>query len=511
MRVDLHLFGFPRLAIDGPSVAIALRKAWALIAFVAEAGGPVARETLAGLLWPDLDDEAARAGLRRTLNRIGADVGMGLLAADRTAVRLDPAAAVRRDTAEFEAACDAGRFEEAMRLYGGDFLQGLSLPECDAFEEWAFFRREALRSRLFQALERLVEQCLARGDGRAAVPPAVKLVALDPLSETAHRHAIRAHLAAGDRGAAERQLESCCELLSRELGVSPEPETEALLTSETAARPMTRYAARSGIHLAWQAIGEGPLDLVLVPGFVSHVERAWEDPRGQRFLTALAGIGRLIFFDRRGVGLSDRVGEAPTVEATAEDIATVLDAAHSRRALLVGASEGGPGCIRYAADRPARLAGLVLYGSLARGSWSQDYPFALTPPQYDVWLARLVSQWGGPCEIATFAPSLADDPQARNWWAGLLRAASSPGAMRGVLEALRDTDVRSLLSRIDVPTLVLHRSDDRAVRVEAGRHLAASIPRARFVELAGSDHWPWAGDQQRIVAEIRAFADTVRR
>jgi pimeloyl-ACP methyl ester carboxylesterase len=192
----------------------------------------------------------------------------------------------------------------------------------------------------------------------------------------------------------------------------------------------------SGLHLAYQAIGDGPLDIVLVPGFVSHVERVWEEPRARADLTGLDQLGRLILFDRRGVGLSDRVGAAPTVEATAEDIMTVMDAAGSRRVLLIGASEGGPSCIRFAASHPERLAGLVLFGSLAKGSWTPDYPFVLTHDQYDIWLRRLINDWGGPAEIGTFAPSLVGDRQAETWWSGLLRAASSPGTIKAVLEAL---------------------------------------------------------------------------
>ena len=150
-----------------------------------------------------------------------------------------------------------------------------------------------------------------------------------------------------------------------------------------------------------------------------------------------------------------------------------MNAAGSRRALLIGASEGGPGCIRFAVDHPDRLIGLVLWGSLAKGSRAPDYPFALTAAQYDLWKQRLIASWGGPAEIETFAPSLAGDRQAETWWAGLLRAASSPGAVTGVLEALRDTDVRHLLAKVSARTMVLHRSGDRAVRVEAGRFLAA--------------------------------------
>ena len=210
-------------------------------------------------------------------------------------------------------------------------------------------------------------------------------------------------------------------------------------------------------------------------------------------------MGRLILLDRRGVGLSDRVGFRPSVEATAQDIRTVLDAAGSRRVVLFGASEGGPACIKFAADHPDRVAGLILFASLAKGSATPDYPHALHAGQYDAWLQQLVSAWGGPAGIETFAPSLAGDAKARAWWAGLLRAASSPGAIKGVLEALRDTDVRHLLGRVAVPTLVLHRRGDRAVRIGAGRHLANHIPQARFIELDGADHWVFAGDRQAVL------------
>jgi pimeloyl-ACP methyl ester carboxylesterase len=291
--------------------------------------------------------------------------------------------------------------------------------------------------------------------------------------------------------------------------VAPEAETSALLKVPAADPPPTRYVSGGSVHLAFQTYGEGPIDLLMLPGFVSHVERIWEEPRCRTFLSSLAGMGRLILLDRRGIGLSDRVGSSPNVEATAQDIATVLDAAGSRRVMLFGASEGGPACIKFAADHPNRVAGLILFASLAKGSAAPDYPHALHAAQYDVWLQQLITVWGGPAGIETFAPSLSGDPQARAWWAGLLRAASSPGAIKSVLEALRDTDVRHLLGRISAPTLVLHRRGDRAVRIGAGRHLASHIAQAQFIELDGADHWAFAGDQQPVLASIQDFVNRV--
>lgn len=508
-RLELRLMGFPEFRLDGRRIEIALRKAAALLVYLAEAGGPVARDVAATLLWPQAGEDAARACLRRTLYKLRAAFGGEFVASNAASLSLAPAVSIERDSTAFEHACDAGRLDEAANIYRGDYLEGFSLPDCPELEEWIFFRREALRSRLMQALERLVDTKIASGEPRGAVLHATRLAALDPLSESAHRHLIRAYLAAGDRAAAEQQSRTCIRLLRDELGVAPDPATLALVgepaQDANPAVPGTRYVEADGIHIAYQTIGDGPVDIVLVPGFISHVERIWEDRSCRAWLSAVSRLGRVLLFDRRGMGLSDRVGARPTVEATARDILAVMDAAGSRRALLVGASEGGPGCIRFAVDHPDRLVGLVLWGSLAKGSRAPDYPFALTVAQYDLWKQHLLAGWGGPAEIETFAPGMAGDRQARAWWAGLLRAASSPGAVAGLLEALRDTDVRPLLGKVSARTIVLHRSGDRAVRIEAGRFLAARIPDARFIEVDGDDHWFWVGDQRPLLDSIGAL------
>jgi len=177
---------------------------------------------MASLLWPEADAEAARSRLRRTLHKIRVAFTVDVIEADRTSLALAPSIEARIDAHAFEAACVAGELNEALRLYAGDFLQGLSIDGCAAFEEWAFFRREALRSRLVQALERLIERELVVGDARAAIAAATRLVGLDPLSESAQRHLINAYLRAGDRVAAERQYETCARLLKAELGVEPD-------------------------------------------------------------------------------------------------------------------------------------------------------------------------------------------------------------------------------------------------------------------------------------------------
>ena len=512
---SLQTLGVPEVHGDDRPIKLNLRKGLALLIYLAEAHGAVTRDVLATLLWPESPRETARARLRRLLHRIELALGQHVFETDRISVRWSPAVDLKVDSHLFESACDRGAFEEACLHYRGDFLAGFSLADCPEFDDWAFYRREALRGRLMHGLERLVQDKNAAGEHFAAAAHAGRLVELDPLSEVYGRYLIRSLLLAGDRSSAERHHAALTERLRDELGVVPEAATEALMARATAppvhAVPTTLYVKGAGAHLAYQTYGSGELDILVVPGFVSHVERVWEHPSCRAFLVSLMSLGRLIMFDRRGIGLSDRVGSAPSVEVTAEDIGTVLRATHTRRVVLFGASECGPACIKFAVDESRLVAGLILFGSLAKGCWAPDHPYALRASQYDAWRQQLIAEWGGPAGIDTFGPSLSRDPQARAWWAGLLRAASSPGSIGAVLKVLRDTDVRYLLPRVSVPTLVLHRRNDRAVRIAAGRDMASKITGAQFVELDGHDHWFFAGAQQPVREAIKRFVNALPR
>jgi DNA-binding SARP family transcriptional activator len=386
-KFSLQTLGYPEIRADDRPIKLNLRKGLALLIYLAEARGAVARDVIATLLWPESPRETARARLRRLLHRIELALGQQVFETDRTSMRWSPAVELKVDSHLFESACDRGAFEDACLRYRGDFLAGFSLADCPEFDDWAFFRREALRGRLMHGLERLVQDKNATGEHFAATAHAARLVELDPLSEVYCRHLLRSLLLAGDRSSAERHHAALTQRLRDELGVAPEAATEALMDPATAplvgAAPATLYVEGAGVHLAYQTYGSGALDILIMPGFVSHVERAWEHPACRRFLISLMALGRLIMFDRRGVGLSDRVGSAPSVEVTAEDIGTVLRAAHTRRVVLFGASECGPACIKFAVDQSRLVAGLILFGSLAKGCWEPDYPHALRASQYD--------------------------------------------------------------------------------------------------------------------------------
>jgi pimeloyl-ACP methyl ester carboxylesterase len=269
--------------------------------------------------------------------------------------------------------------------------------------------------------------------------------------------------------------------------------------------PDTHYARNQGVNIAYQVVGEGEADLVFVPGWVSHIEYAWEEPSFAPFLERLARFSRLICMDRRGTGLSDPVDRLPTLDERMDDLRAVLDAAGSQRAYLFGISESGPMCTLFAATHPDRTAGLVLCNTFASGRYDEDYPWALPDARWAVFLELLEERWGQGITPRFFAPSRAEDEAFVRSWARFERRAVSPGAMRKIIEMAKDTDVRGVLSAVQVPTLVVHRTAERACPVEGGRYLAEQIPNARMVEVEGRDHFPWVGNSDRILDEVEHF------
>ena len=277
-------------------------------------------------------------------------------------------------------------------------------------------------------------------------------------------------------------------------------------------QPRTRFTRSGNVHIAYQVVGEGPFDLVYVPGWVSHVELAWEEPTLASFLERLASFSRLIVFDKRGTGLSDRVpdDQLPSHEERMDDIRAVMDAAGSERAAFFGVSEGGGLAALFTATYPQRTTALVLCGSFAKRIWSPDYPWAPTPEQRERDYEIVQREWGGMMDVAQLAPTLAHDESFNRRLATYLRRAASPGAAATLMRMNTRLDIRAVLPAIRVPTLVLHRIGDLDVNIEDGRYLAKHIPGARLVELPGDDHLPWVGDQDAILDEVQEFLTGVK-
>src|SRR4051812_27789260 len=266
-------------------------------------------------------------------------------------------------------------------------------------------------------------------------------------------------------------------------------------------QPDTRYARSGDLHIAYQVFGEGSTDLVIVPGFISNIEETWDDPNAARWLERLGRFARVIVFDKRGTGLSDRAGPMPTLDERMDDARAVMDAAQSERAVLLGISEGGSLATLFAATYPNRCISLILYGAFARfAGW---YP---TEEKLASFYQYVEEKWGTGESARKYAPSKADDPNFKKNWARHERLGATPAAAKALMKMNEEIDISGILSAIRVPALVVHRTDDTAVSVEEGRYLAQHIPGARLTEFSGSDHLPHIGESTNDIAdEIEEF------
>jgi pimeloyl-ACP methyl ester carboxylesterase len=278
-------------------------------------------------------------------------------------------------------------------------------------------------------------------------------------------------------------------------------------------QPRTRYARSGEISIAYQVVGDKPFDLIWVPGWISNVEESWEVPEYAHFLHRLASFSRLILFDKRGTGLSDRVSNdrLPTLEQRMDDVRAVLDAIGSERAAVFGASEGGNLSILFAATHPERVHALVLQAVYAKRLWSPDYPWAPTPEQREQDTELIAREWAGEMDLAQLAPSAVADPALMRRITTFFRRSASPGAAVALNRMNAQIDTRSVLPTIRVPTLVIHRVGDREVNVEEERWIASQIPDAKYVELAGDDHLPWIGDTDLLLDDVEEFLTGARR
>lgn len=530
--LELRLLGVPEVRIGGAAVALSLTRAYALLGHLAVEGRPLPREHLAALLWPEAGPTIGRTRLRRLIYRIEEVCGRTIFDAQEGSLALNSAGlscdatAFRRRARELIADRARGRFDTEAEQLAQDacapLMDGLGC-DSDAFDDWLRTQRTEQEQLLARLLLRLAEHQRAAGRHSEAEQTTERLLCVQPYAEPGY--VMRMALAADARDAAgvDAVFMRCAQALRDEFGVKPSPATEQayLEQRQRAEEPEgagprdsssgpcpidVRFAPASHGPVAYTTVGEGSQALVVMPGFVSHIEIGWEHPGVRDSLLQLARHFRLVLFDRRGVGLSERLGQVSTVESTASDVLAILDHAGIDRAWLFGSSEGGPAAVRLAAHHPERVEGLVLFGAMARGSQDTDYPWALRREAFDAWMRGLVAQWGGPADIGTFAPSVADDPWTRAWWARLLRHAASPASLRAVLGGLRDADVRDLLGQVGCPTLVMHRRGDRAVRFQAGEFLAAGIRGARFKPLDGDCHWWWVDGSEVVTQAIIDFA-----
>lgn len=273
-------------------------------------------------------------------------------------------------------------------------------------------------------------------------------------------------------------------------------------------RPVTEYVRAGEVHIAYQVVGDGPIDLLFVPGWVSNIELVWEEPRQADFLRRLSEFSRLVLFDKRGTGVSDPVpaDRPPTLEDRLADANAVLESISSNQTAVFGFSEGGSTSALFAATYPERTSALVLWGATPRISWAEDWPWGLTRDEGIVQLKSIeAGDFSKHFGVEYFVPSLVGDTEFLQWAGRYARMSASPAMYAALMRTNGATDVRGVLPSITAPTLVLHRNDDWVADVRASEYLADHIPGAQLVTLAGEDHWPWIGDSELALAEIQQF------
>ena len=423
-----------------------------------------------------------------------------------------------------DGALAARRLDEALGLW-----RGAALADVD---DAPFAQAEArrLEERRLAALESRAEARLACGGHRELIGELETLTAAHPLRERLWAHRMLALYRAGRQAEALRAYRDLRAILTGELGIEPSPalrELEGRILRQDAtlappapgedraggpgARseaepPVTRYARSSdGVHIAYQVLGQGERDIVIVPGLISHLDLWWEDPYAARFHRRLASLGRLIMFDKRDTGLSDRAVGEDTAEQRIEDVRAVMRASGSNRAVLFGYSEGGPMSILFAARYPERVAALILGAASARWPAAPGYPCGEQTEEMASALEDLAARrWGQGDSIEWYAPSLAGSDAARRSLARWERMAASPSAVLRMLRMIREIDVRDVLPGLGVPALVIQRRQDRITPPCHGRYLAAHLPGARYFEQPG-DHLLWLGDTDAMFGQIREF------
>ncbi|NNE21831.1 MAG: alpha/beta fold hydrolase [Rhizobiales bacterium] len=530
------------LEIKGSGKKPLTRKAKAVAAYlVLQRGRPQSREQLAALFWENSPQEQARTNLRQCLSTLRKHFEDALIA-DADAILIDPSN-IDTDVERFEESINSDDLEvltQAIRLYKGDLLDGFGVKE-EAFEAWIRAERERYRMLMVDGLTRLIGQCEATNDAGSAVRFATRLLALDPLNENVHRSLMRAYTAQDRYDAALKQFEVCKDILRRDLDVQPQPETLALIKDIRAQRnelaaPLSvqehdtgsgrasgteksgytlsdqsnvRYVQSSdGVSIAYADVGEGH-PMVLLGGWMTHLEKDWDSPVMRYFLTHLSESFRLIRIDQRGQGMSDWTHVDISSEKMVDDVECVIDQFDFQKVAIFATSQGAAVSIAYAVRHPDRVSHLILHGGYARGRCRRGEPGAAAESEAMVTLIR--QRWGAENPAfrqymtSLFIPDASQEDAS--WFNDFQRTCGPGENMARFREMFDEMDISELLSQVRVPTLILHCTGDAVAPISEGKFMASRIPGAQFILLESNNHMIFENepDFPKFVQSIRNF------
>lgn len=513
--IRLHLHGYPAVSVDGQRLPLKLKRAFALLAFLCAQRGAVGRENLAALLWPESAPGIGRTRLRRLVHTLHQAIGRDIIKADTDSQSLLPGCNcdVLDTVAAMEqvrrgARTDMAALELLLQSDAGQILMGFDL-DANAFNDWLESWRRAHLSALIETMSMAVAIAVQADNANTVERIGSFLLRHDPSSEQGHIARIESAALRGDLAGVESAYFECARTMRAEFGQRPSAQIEAVYAKATGTlgtRELAiRYAPTHAGTVAYASWGQGDVPIVCFWGGANNLELALDERHTRQFLDRLATGQRVIMFDRRGTGVAERVGVTPDANSAVEDINAVLDHVGARRAWLFGARIGGVFAIDFALRYPQRTAGIILYATSPTGHWSEDWPWFMKPQEYGEWIRMLSDPSRSDESLRRCAPSVADDPMVRSWFARVIRNSVSPEGRSAIMRAYEKMDLRQRLGEIRVPTLVMHRRGDHIVPFEAGRQLALAIPGAQFVPLEGEDSFFWFGDCEPVHQAVQQF------
>ncbi|MDO3721915.1 alpha/beta fold hydrolase [Marinobacter sp. chi1] len=523
---QLNVLGAPSLQQGSEVVRLKRKKSLALLCYLTLSNRMCSRDTLACLFWPDQDDQNSRMNLRSVVSDLNRVLGHNWAQLNGDSLGIHEQFPLITDLSAMEMALAEPVLpdldKKTLDHWQAQFMEGFYLAGCDTFDEWLYIQREST-SRTFHALlERMIRRAESHQQSEHLQRLCERMFAVDPLYEHAYAALIRQAWLEDKAEHALSLYQRLADVLDEELGIQPGKELRSLAQSIRNGEPAparqtfevsehdvqmsdVAYARNQSVHIAYKSISSGKPALVVVWGFVSHLDQLTDLPSLESLFLALSEDFTVILFDKRGMGLSDRVAEPASLEDMADDIIHVLDHAGVATATLFGFSEGGPTAITCAHRHPDRISRLILYGTSPKWVKSEDYPYAIPDEAYDRWIEFLENNWGKANNLEHFAPTVGADEQMVRWWSKCIRMSASPGSVRSVLEADRHIDVRDLLPEIKQPTLIIQKNKDRMMRIENGRYLARHLEQAIYMEIEGRDHWFWADNRQAVIEAVKEF------